>query len=149
MPNTTDSINNTHASHDRTNEIVGNWSRNSNGVHCVDDFQQEEAHVSTMDHVDLDGQSSSNQGSLNTRGARGAPQIDGAAYTPKSTMSETLSKGQDLWQRLKRIELPIFSGDKQTYHSWKAAVKACIDNAPATEEYKLLQLKQYPTGKTF
>ena len=42
MPNTTDSINtNKHASHDRTNEIVGNWSRNSNGDHCVDNQQEE------------------------------------------------------------------------------------------------------------
>ena len=91
-----------------------------------------EAHVSTMNHTDL-----GRQGSSNTFGARAAPQIDGAAYMykPKSTMSEILSIGQDFWQQLKRIELPIFSGDKRTYQSWKAAFKACIDNAPATEEY--------------
>ena len=123
MPNTTDSINtNKHASHDRTNEIVGNWSRNSNGDHCVDNQQEKkeqvgkdqekvqsekdshsknrEAHVSTMNHADL-----GRQGSSNTFGARAAPQIDGAAYMykTKSTMSETLSIGQDLWQQLKRI----------------------------------------------
>ena len=144
MPNTTDSIKtNKHASHDRTNEIVGNWSRNSNGDHYAD-YQQEEAHVPTMNHADLGRQCSSN-----TFGERAAPQIDGAAYNykPRSSMSESLSIGQDLWQQLKRIELPIFSGDKRTYQSWKAAFKACIDNAPATEEYKLLQLKQYLNGE--
>ena len=90
-----------------------------------------------MNHVDLDRQGSSNT------------QIDDAAYMyqPKSTISETLSIGQDLWQQLKRIELPIFSGEKWTYQSWKAAFKACINNAQATQEYKLLQLKQYLTGE--
>ena len=55
------------------------------------------------------------------------------------------SLGQDLWQ-LKRIEIPVFSGDKIMYQSWKAAFVACIDNAPATGEYKLLRLRQYLAG---
>ena len=37
----------------------------------------------------------------------------------------------------------MFHGDKRTYQSWKAAFLACIDNAPATPEYKLLQLRQH------
>lgn len=39
------------------------------------------------------------------------------------------------------------SGNKATYESWKAAFTACIDKAPATAEYKLLQLRQYLSGE--
>ena len=55
--------------------------------------------------------------------------------------------GQDLWRQLKRVEIPVFAGDKRTYQAWKSAFTACIDNAPATGEYKLLQLRQYLTGE--
>ena len=41
----------------------------------------------------------------------------------------------------------MFSGDKRMYQNWKAAIKACIDKAPATPEYKLLQLRQCLTGE--
>ena len=53
---------------------------------------------------------------------------------------EAPSLGQDLLRHLKRVEIPVFHGDKRTYQSWKAAFLACIDNAPATPEYKLLRL---------
>ena len=33
------------------------------------------------------------------------------------------------------------------YQSWKAAFPACIDAAPVTAEYKLLQLRQYVAGE--
>ena len=55
--------------------------------------------------------------------------------------------GQDLWSQLKRVQIPIFSGDKRNYPSWKAAFHACIDNAPVTPEYKMLQLRQYVAGE--
>ena len=58
--------------------------------------------------------------------------------------SGTISKGQDLWH-LKLVQIPVFSRDKRTYQSWKAAFVACIDNAPATGGYKL-QLRQYLAG---
>ena len=61
--------------------------------------------------------------------------------------STTTSLGQDLWRQLKRVQIPVFSGDKRTYQSWKAAFIACIDSAPATGEYKLLQLRQYLSGE--
>ena len=48
--------------------------------------------------------------------------------------------GRDLWKKL-RILIPIFDGEKSTYESWKAAFTACTDQAPATPEYKLLQLR--------
>ena len=55
--------------------------------------------------------------------------------------------GMDLWKQMKRISIPIFDGNKSTYESWKAAFTACIDQAPATPEYKLLQLRQHLTGE--
>ena len=42
--------------------------------------------------------------------------------------------GQDLWRQLKRVQIPIFAGDKKNYQSWKASFLACIDSAPATAE---------------
>ena len=43
--------------------------------------------------------------------------------------------------------MPVFYGDKRSYQSWKAAFLPCIHAAPATEEYKLLQLRQYVAGE--
>ena len=43
--------------------------------------------------------------------------------------------------------MPVFYGDKRLYQSWKAAFLACIDAAPVTAEYKLLQLRQYVAGE--
>ena len=59
----------------------------------------------------------------------------------------TISIEQDLWRQLKRVRMPVFYGDKRSYQSWKAAFLACIDAAPATAEYKLLQLRQYVAGE--
>ena len=64
------------------------------------------------------------------------------AASPLSN-KEAPTIGQDLWRQLKRVEIPVFTGDKRTYSNWKAAFLACIDSAPATPEYKLLQLRQY------
>ena len=63
-----------------------------------------------------------------------------------SENSHTENIGRDWWSQLKRISIPVFSGDKATYESWRAAFVACIDKAPATPEYKLLQLRQYVAG---
>ena len=48
--------------------------------------------------------------------------------------------GQELWKQLKHVSIPIFYGDKKMYENWKTAFAVCIDQTPATEEYKLLQL---------
>ena len=53
------------------------------------------------------------------------------------------SIGQDLLRQLKRVQIPVFDGDKRKYQSWKAAFLACIDSAPATGEYKLLKVWPY------
>ena len=62
-----------------------------------------------------------------------------------SINSDSPSLGQDLSQ-VNRIDVPVFSGDKRMYQSWKSAFVTCIDNAPATGEYKLLRLRQYLAG---
>ena len=54
---------------------------------------------------------------------------------------------KDLWKQLKRVSIPVFNGDKRQYDNWKSAFMACIDKAPATPEYKLLQLRQYLSGE--
>ena len=46
-----------------------------------------------------------------------------------------------------RVSIPVFSGEKRYYGSWKAAFMACVDKAPATAEYKFLQLKKYLSGE--
>ena len=72
--------------------------------------------------------------------------------TKEKTLTECETCGtifieQDLWRQLKRVRMPVFYGDKRSYQSWKAAFLACIDAAPATAEYKLLQLRQYVAGE--
>ena len=48
---------------------------------------------------------------------------------------------------VKRVSIPVFNGDKKTNEGWKTAFMACIDQAPATPEYKLLQLRQHLSGE--
>ncbi|PFX14866.1 hypothetical protein AWC38_SpisGene20943 [Stylophora pistillata] len=50
--------------------------------------------------------------------------------------------GKVMWKQLTRVSIPVFSGDKRSYGSWKAAFLACVDEAPAIAEYKLLHLKK-------
>jgi len=52
-----------------------------------------------------------------------------------------------MYKQLKRASIPTFDGDKHKYESWKSAFNSCIDSAPATKEYKLLQLRQYLSGE--
>ena len=74
-----------------------------------------------------------------TMNAQAVPFEPAASYTAPSI-------GLDMWRQLKRVEIPTFSGEKKNYQSWKAAFLSCIDSAPATGEYKLLQLRQYLSG---
>ena len=55
--------------------------------------------------------------------------------------------GRDMWSQLKRVSILVFNGDKKTYEGWKTAFMACIDQAPATPEYMLLQLRQHLSGE--
>ena len=78
---------------------------------------------------------------------------EGANMGKHSVEFETTSSqidasiGHDMWRQLKKVQIPVFTGDKRKYQSWKAAFIACIDNAPATGDYKLLQLRQYLSGE--
>ena len=45
------------------------------------------------------------------------------------------------------MQIPVFTGDKRTHQSWKAAILACKVSARATSEYKLLQLRKYLSGE--
>ncbi len=67
-------------------------------------------------------------------------------YRNDNPVGSGYSLGKDMWAQLKRVSIPVFSGDAKSYEGWKAAFMACIDNAPATPEYKLLQLRQYLVG---
>ena len=49
--------------------------------------------------------------------------------------------------QLERVSLPVFKGNKAQYPGWWAAFDQCIDKAPVTAEYKLLQLKQCLEGE--
>ena len=69
-----------------------------------------------------------------------------ASYEPK-TNTGIPTIGQDMWRQLKRVQIPVFAGNKRNYQSRKAAFFACIDSAPATAVYKLLQLRQYLSGE--
>ena len=51
--------------------------------------------------------------------------------------------GQDLWKQLKKVTIPVFSGGKKHI---KIGKQACVDQAPATAEHKLLQLRQCLVG---
>ena len=55
--------------------------------------------------------------------------------------------GTDMWRQLNRVSIPTFDGDKRAYDGWKAAFMSCVDAAPATAEYKLLQLRSYLKGE--
>lgn len=80
-----------------------------------------------------------------------------ATYEAKSDVAESEQfnasspeKGQigkDLWKQLKRVSIPVFTGDKVKYPAWKAAFYSCIDEAPSTPEFNLLQLRQYLSGE--
>ena len=70
---------------------------------------------------------------------------DGETYPGENSGFDTRI-GIDLENQLERVSIPIFSGDKAEYPGWRAAFDQCIDQAPATPQYKLLQLKKYLGG---
>jgi len=51
------------------------------------------------------------------------------------------------WETIQARRYPSISGNKKNFENWKAAFMVCIDKAPATPEYKLLQLRQYLPGE--
>ena len=73
--------------------------------------------------------------STNVHTAPKSQRYDPVSTEPVIASNEAQSLGQDLWRQLKRVEIPIFAGDKRMYRSWKSAFSACIDSAPVTGEY--------------
>ena len=76
----------------------------------------------------------------------------GGVYNPIHQQSEMIGDvnyqlGRDMWKQMNRVGIPEFTGDKKTYQSWKAAFYSWVDNAPATPEYKLLQLRTSVKGE--
>ena len=67
--------------------------------------------------------------------------------TPFDSTRTLVAIGHDMWRQLKRVSIPVFSANKKNYENWKVAFIACIDKAPATPKYKLLQLRQYLSGE--
>ena len=67
--------------------------------------------------------------------------------------NETIEKTEDtlvndaLWQGLKKVSLPIYSGDRKEYDNWAASFDAIIDKAPISAEHKMLHLKSYLAGE--
>ena len=53
-----------------------------------------------------------------------------------------------MWNQLKRVSISVFNGDRRANEGWKAAFMACVHQAPATREYKLLHLRQHLSGET-
>ena len=75
-------------------------------------------------------------------------QQDQNCLNQHSTENQYDAIGKDLWEQLKRVSIPIFDGNKRNYNNWKAAFMSCIDQDPATAEYKLLQVRQYLSGES-
>ena len=120
---------------------------NNNAQKCYDWLENETDNESEEDH--LEQNSVSNDGTIHKKLSADAP-----PFHPHHEKNEAIKIdkkaekiGQDLWKQLKRVPIPIFYGEKKMYENWKAAFAACIDQAPAPEEYKLLQLRQYPSGE--
>ena len=63
----------------------------------------------------------------------------GSSVQGQNVSSNSALIRQDFWKQLKSVRVPIFTGDTKTYVS---KLKRCIyGQAPATAEYKFLQLK--------
>lgn len=66
-------------------------------------------------------------------------------FTPFTVNSTTT---RDEWQhQLKRVPVPVFSGDKKDYERWWTAFSTCVDRTPANPEYKMLRLQECLKGE--
>ena len=57
-----------------------------------------------------------------------------------SVVRETSNHSIDkyMWRNLRSVGISMFDENTSKYASWIAAFKGCVDNGPATPEYKLL-----------
>ena len=56
------------------------------------------------------------------------------------------NKGQTIFSSLKKVNLPIFSGEIREFNNWANAFSACIDKSSLSPEAKLLHLRKYLSG---
>ena len=103
-------------------------------------------HTSSVNHSDADDESDDH--SVASAASRAStPRRPHHRETRPRGSGTTQKFAPEPWSQLKRVQIPTFSGDKRKYETWRAAFNACVDAAPATPEYKLLQLKQYLAGE--
>ena len=120
---------------------------NNNVQKCYNWLENETDNEFEEDHF---GQKSvSNDGAIHRKLSADSPPFHPLheKYEAIKIYKKASKIGKDLWKQLKRVSISIFYGDKKMYGDWKAAFAACIDQAPATEEYKLLQLCHYFSGE--
>lgn len=73
--------------------------------------------------------------------------VEETADVDEGSHQHSKAIGADMWRQLKPVSVPVFTGDKSTYDGWKAAFMSCIDSAPVTAVYKLLQLREALAGE--
>ena len=132
----------------RAQKVIDSLSISKRYDKFLDKIQQREAEL-PLHH--MDSEQPQQKGMLQHQ------QLKDHQESPSVSMSDNINVGQytpdssliglDMWKQLKKVTIPVFSGDKKTYQSWKATFTACVDNAPATAEYKLLQLRQCLSGE--
>ena len=82
-------------------------------------------------------------------GSQVSTSLNPAGHLPRSMPQNQYSAPPlaEPWRQLARVSIPTFKGDKRTYEAFRATFMACVDSAPASPEYKLLQLRQYLGGE--
>ena len=71
----------------------------------------------------------------------------GSVSTNTSDSEEVAGASWKRLDKLKKIEIPIFSGNVREYCKWFAAFDACVGTAKGSKEEKLLHLRQYLRGE--
>ena len=52
-----------------------------------------------------------------------------------------------MWNQLKKVSIPKFSGDVRQYETWMATFNACIENSNVSDQLKLLHLRKCLSGE--
>ena len=81
---------------------------------------------------------------LQPAGSTAAP-VPVPSLAPGQTRHQQPS--DEIFRRLKTIQIPTFTGNKRAYRAWRAAFMACVGQTSSSPEVKLLHLKQYLGGE--
>ena len=63
-----------------------------------------------------------------------------------SAKKPSTDEESSIFSSLKKVSLPVFSGDIKEFNNWANAFSACIDKSPLSSEAKLLHLRKYLAG---